>query len=54
MEKIRISSEVNQKALKEEFKKSCQNPSFRKLVKTLDIDGEVAMKYTSSLENTVK
>lgn len=51
---VTISSEVNRKALKDSFTEACQNKEFKKLVKRLDVNEEVAMKYTSSLEDTIK
>lgn len=39
--------------LDKSFKESLENPDFSSLVVRLKIDGEVAKKYTSKLENTV-
>lgn len=49
-----ISSEVNQKALKESYVEACKNKEFKKLIKYLNVSDDIAMKYTSSLENTVE
>ena len=49
-----ISSEVNRKALKDSFDEACKNKEFKKLVKRLNVADEIAMKYTSSLEDTIK
>lgn len=51
---VTISSEVNKKALKDSFAEACKNKEFKKLVNRLDVSEEVAMKYTSSLEDTIK
>ena len=50
---LKISSEVNKEALRESYKEACKKSEFKKLIKYLNISDEVAMKYTSSLENTV-
>ena len=49
-----ISSEVNKKTLQENFKEASKDIKFRRLVKTIKVTDEEAMKYTSSLEETVK
>lgn len=49
-----INGEVNRKALKENFLDACKNKEFKKLVKRLNVSEEVAMKYTSALEDTIK
>lgn len=49
-----ITSEVNKEALKENYESACQNIEFKKLVNYLNLKDEVAMKYTTSLENTVE
>lgn len=54
MEELKISSNVNQKALKKSFDEACADLKFRRLLKTIDVDDNTAMKYTSSLETTVK
>ena len=48
-----ITSEVNKEALKQSYEEACKNVEFKKLVKYLNLKDEIAMKYTSSLENTV-
>ena len=48
-----ISSEVNNKDLKKNYTDSCKDTKFRRLIKTLDVDDEIAMRYTSNLETTV-
>ncbi len=50
---MKISSEVNKKRLEESYKEASKSLKFRRLVKTLDISDEIAMKYTSRLEETV-
>ncbi|MBQ4032069.1 MAG: primosomal protein DnaI [Bacilli bacterium] len=49
-----ISSEVNEKSLQDNYKEACKDTKFRRLVKTINAPDEEAMKYTSSLEETVK
>ena len=41
------------KALKENYEKAYKDPEFKKLVDSLKIDSKIAMKYTSSLKNTI-
>ena len=49
-----ISSEVNKKALKDSYIEACKNKEFKKLIKYLEVEDDIAMKYTSSLEETVE
>ncbi len=49
-----ISSEVNKKSLQANYKEAAKDIKFRRLVKTIKATDEEAMKYTSSLEETVK
>ncbi len=49
-----ISSEVNKKSLKDNYLEASKDIKFRRLVKTIKATDEEAMKYTSSLEETVK
>lgn len=49
-----ITSEVNKKSLQESYKEATKDIKFRRLVKTIKATDEEAMKYTSSLEETVK
>lgn len=49
-----ITSEVNKEALKQSYEEACKNIEFKKIVNYLKLKDEIAMKYTSSLENTVK
>jgi len=51
---VNILSRVNENALKSNFKEACRDKKFCRLVKTLEVAEEVAMKYTSSLESTVE
>lgn len=51
---MKIYSNVNQKALKKSYDEACADQKFRRLIKTIEIDDNIAMKYTSSLEETVK
>ncbi|MGN1371075.1 MAG: primosomal protein DnaI [Candidatus Coprovivens sp.] len=54
LENIKINSNVNEKALKANFNEACKDQKFRRLLKTINVEDKVAMKYTSSLENTIK
>ena len=49
-----ISSEVNEKSLRDNYNEACKDIKFRRLIKTIKATDEEAMKYTSSLEETVK
>lgn len=53
MEERIISNKVNERALKKSYDEPCTNQQFRRLIKTLDVEDKVAMKYTSSLKDTV-
>ena len=46
--------EFDLKSLKDSYKKASEDIQFRRLVKTIKASEDVAMKYTSSLEETVK
>lgn len=52
-EKINIG-EINRRSLINNYDKACANKEFRNLVKKIDVDDKIAMKYTSSLETTIK
>jgi primosomal protein DnaI len=54
MEEFKINSSVNEKALKKNFEEALKDESFKRLIKRIDAEDKVAMKYTSSLQNTVK
>jgi len=47
-------NEVNKKSLKENYLEACKDTKFRRLIKTIKATDEEAMKYTSSLQETVK
>jgi len=49
-----INSEVNKKSLKDNYLEASKDIKFRRLVKTIKATDDEAMKYTSSLEETVK
>ena len=51
---MEITNRVNQKELEKSFKVACEDQQFRRLLKTIDVTDDIAMKYTSSLEETVK
>lgn len=53
MEEIKINSNVNERALRKSFDDACKNQKFRRLLKTIDVDDKTAMKYTSSLEDSI-
>lgn len=48
-----ISSEVNTRALKKNYEEAREDKKFCRLVKTIDVSDDIAMKYTSNLETTV-
>ncbi len=48
-----INSEVNKKALVKSFDEATKDDKFKRLLKKIDVNAEVAMKYTSSLQTTV-
>lgn len=50
----KINSEVNRNFLKKEYEKAYTDPLFKKIVKSLKVEDSIAMKYTSSIENTGK
>lgn len=50
---MEIRNDVNSRALKNNFDKACEDPMFKQLVKRVGVSNDIAMKYTSSLENTV-
>ena len=47
-------NEIDKKSLEDNYKEACKDIKFRRLVKTIKAKDEEAMKYTSSLEETVK
>ena len=51
---VTITSEVNRKELKKNYEEACKNTEFNKLVNSLDVTDEIAMKYTSSLNDAVE
>ena len=51
---MEISNKVNQIELKKNFNEACKNQAFKRLLKTIEVDVDTAMKYTSSLEETVE
>ena len=51
---MEITNKVNQKALEASFKDACKNQQFCRLLKTINVEDDIAMKYTSSLEETVE
>lgn len=51
---MEIRNNVNEKALKKSYQEACCNESFRRLIKTIKADDKTAMKYTTSLQETVK
>ena len=50
---MEIRNEVNSRTLKSNYDTACTNPQFKKLVNTLKVADSIAMKYTSSLEDTL-
>lgn len=53
MTTTKYSSEVNKNSLRKNYDEACSDQEFRRLVKTVDVKDEIAMKYTTSLQNTV-
>ena len=51
---MEITNRVNQSELEKNFKEACNNQQFRRLLKTIEVTDDIAMKYTSSLEETVE
>ena len=50
--KLGNKTDIN-KGLQESFKEAKLNPKFNKLIKSINLNDEVAMKYTSKLEDTL-
>lgn len=53
MENIIIRNNVNERALKKNYDEACTNQQFRSLIKSLNVEDKIAMKYTSSLQETI-
>ena len=51
---MEMLNKFNQSELENNFKEACNNQQFRRLLKTIEVTDDVAMKYTSSLEETVE
>ena len=49
-----VTNRVDNKSLKDNYLEACKDTKFRRLVKTIKATDEEAMKYTSSLEETVQ
>ena len=54
MNKKESLSKFDEKELVDNFNKALENKEFKRLLKTLDVSKETAMKYTSSLETTIE
>ena len=57
MKKEELSEKLakfNEQELVDNFDKALENKEFKRLLKTLDVPKETAMKYTSSLETTIE
>lgn len=54
MEEKRITNHVNERALKKNYNEAYTEQKFRRLIKTLEVEDKIAMKYTSSLQATVQ
>lgn len=50
MEKL---GKVNQEKLEHNFKEACKNKKFKNLLSVIRVEDEIAMKYTSILEETI-
>lgn len=48
-----ITSRVDDQALVNNYNEALKDNQFKRLIKTIDVDSKVAMKYTSSLQDTV-
>ena len=44
---------ANEEELEKSYKEACKNVKFRRLIKTIEVSDDIAMKYTSSLEETI-
>ena len=53
MEVKEFKNNYNRRNLINNYEKACANQEFRNLIKNLDVEDKIAMKYTSSLETTV-
>ena len=51
---MEMLNKVNQKDLETNYKEACKSNQFCRLIKTIEVDHEIAMKYTSSLQETVE
>lgn len=54
MAEIKYISDFNKRALQKNYDEACVDPQFKRLLKKLDVDDKTAMKYTSSLQETIK
>ena len=54
MKEIKQNIKFDEKELTKNFKEACKDQQFRRLIKTIDVTDDIAMKYTSSLQETVK
>lgn len=54
MKKEEQLTRVDEKKLNDNFAKALENKEFKRLLKTLNVSNDLAMKYTSSLETTVE
>ena len=53
MENYRVRNDVNEFELSKNFDEACKDSKFKRLVGQLKVSKDVAMKYTSSLQDTV-
>ena len=54
MESTKQFVKFDESKLKKDFAEACNNPKLKRLLKTIEVEEEIAMKYTSSLEETLE
>ena len=54
MESTKQFVKFDENKLKKDFAEACKNPKLKRLLKTIEVEEEIAMKYTSSLEETLE
>ena len=54
MAEIKYISEFSKKALQKNYAEALADPEFKRLLKKLEVSDEIAMKYTTLLQQTIK
>ena len=54
MESTKQFVKFDENKIKKDFAEACKNPKLKRLLKTIEVEEEIAMKYTSSLEETLE